>query len=98
MSLRKVNIESNILKKSSEVYELLILKCLLKFHKTRVLSDFKERQKIKNYVATVYRQTTAEFKFHFHMLPSTFEVNTSLIIAFFNFIKLYIQILLYSFC
>ncbi|XP_015376078.1 PREDICTED: putative nuclease HARBI1 [Diuraphis noxia] len=74
MSLRKVNIESDIiLKKSSEVDELLILKCFSKFHKTRALSDYKERQKIKNYVATVYRQTPAEFKFHFRLLPSTFE-------------------------
>lgn len=79
MSLRRVNIESNILTKSSEVDELFILKCLSKFHKTRALSDFKERQKIKNYVATVYRQTPAEFKFHFRLLPSTFEVSTYLI-------------------
>lgn len=76
MNLRRINIECDIIKKLSEVDELLILKCLYKFHNTRALSDFKERQKIKNYVATVYRQTPAEFKFHFRLLSSTFEVGT----------------------
>jgi len=68
MSLRKVNIKSDIiLKKSSEVDKLLIFKCFSKFYKTRALSDYKERQKIKNYVATVYRKTAAEFKLHFRL-------------------------------
>lgn len=59
----------------SEMDDVFVLHCLNIYHRKRAISNFDSRQKINGYIETVYDQTHSEFRFHFRLTPSEFEVS-----------------------
>jgi len=59
----------------SEINDIFVLYILNILNKKRAISNFDLRQNISGYIKTVYNQTPSEFRFHFRLTPTEFEVS-----------------------
>jgi len=68
----------------SEMDDIFVLYILNILNRKRAISNFDLRQKISGYIDTVYDQTPSEFRFHFRLTPSEFEVSIYYVIVFYS--------------
>lgn len=59
----------------SEMDDIFVLYILKILYRKRAISNFDSRQKISGFIDTVYNKTPSEFRFHFRLTPSEFEVS-----------------------
>lgn len=68
----------------SEMDDVFVLHILNILNRKRAISNFDFRQKISGFIETVYDQTPSEFRFHFRLTPSEFEVSIDYFNAFYS--------------